>query len=102
MPRTHVRGLAKHCHPGPKLNILLPWKQFAWLTLCQAAGLTAALPGSAAGTGCYVTCRCSTMPYDFAFVWHVQVSDRAKKRGKTQLGTLGAGNHYVEVQVTLS
>ena len=28
----------------------------------------------------------------------VQVSDRAKKRGKTQLGTLGAGNHYVEVQ----
>ena len=27
-----------------------------------------------------------------------QVSDRAKKRGKTQLGTLGAGNHYVEVQ----
>lgn len=31
----------------------------------------------------------------------VQVSDRAKKRGKTQLGTLGAGNHYVEVQVTL-
>ncbi|KAL3133571.1 hypothetical protein ABBQ38_007418 [Trebouxia sp. C0009 RCD-2024] len=28
-----------------------------------------------------------------------QVSDRAKKRGKTQLGTLGAGNHYVEVQV---
>lgn len=30
----------------------------------------------------------------------VQVSDRAKKRGKTQLGTLGAGNHYVEVQVT--
>ena len=31
---------------------------------------------------------------------HVQVSDRAKKRGKTQLGTLGAGNHYVEVQVS--
>ena len=31
----------------------------------------------------------------------LQVSDRAKKRGKTQLGTLGAGNHYVEVQVTL-
>lgn len=31
----------------------------------------------------------------------VQVSDRAKKRGKTQLGTLGAGNHYVEVQVIL-
>ena len=30
----------------------------------------------------------------------VQVSDRAKKRGKTQLGTLGAGNHYVEVQVS--
>lgn len=28
-----------------------------------------------------------------------QVSDRAKKRGRTQLGTLGAGNHYVEVQV---
>lgn len=33
--------------------------------------------------------------------WCVQVSDRAKKRGKTQLGTLGAGNHYVEVQVIL-
>ena len=32
----------------------------------------------------------------------LQVSDRAKKRGKTQLGTLGAGNHYVEVQVTLT
>ncbi|KAL0022452.1 hypothetical protein WJX79_001856 [Trebouxia sp. C0005] len=29
----------------------------------------------------------------------LQVSDRAKKRGRTQLGTLGAGNHYVEVQV---
>ena len=29
-----------------------------------------------------------------------QVSQRAKKRGKTQLGTLGAGNHYVEVQVS--
>lgn len=28
-----------------------------------------------------------------------QVSERAKKRGKSQLGTLGAGNHYVEVQV---
>ncbi|SIO73618.1 tRNA-splicing ligase RtcB homolog [Babesia microti strain RI] len=27
------------------------------------------------------------------------VSDRAKKRGIPQLGTLGAGNHYVEVQV---
>jgi tRNA-splicing ligase RtcB len=27
------------------------------------------------------------------------VSNRAKKRGSTQLGTLGAGNHYVEVQV---
>lgn len=27
------------------------------------------------------------------------VSDRAKKRGLQQLGTLGAGNHYVEVQV---
>jgi len=28
-----------------------------------------------------------------------KVSKRAKKRGMTQLGTLGAGNHYVEVQV---
>jgi tRNA-splicing ligase RtcB (3'-phosphate/5'-hydroxy nucleic acid ligase) len=28
-----------------------------------------------------------------------KVSKRAKKRGVTQLGTLGAGNHYVEVQV---
>jgi tRNA-splicing ligase RtcB len=28
-----------------------------------------------------------------------KVSKRAKKRGITQLGTLGAGNHYVEVQV---
>ncbi len=31
----------------------------------------------------------------------MQVSDRAKKRGRTQLGTLGAGNHYVEVQVSI-
>jgi tRNA-splicing ligase RtcB (3'-phosphate/5'-hydroxy nucleic acid ligase) len=28
-----------------------------------------------------------------------KVSKRAKKRGVTQLGTLGAGNHYTEVQV---
>jgi len=28
-----------------------------------------------------------------------KVTKRAKKRGITQLGTLGAGNHYVEVQV---
>jgi len=27
------------------------------------------------------------------------VSLRAKKRGRTQMGTLGAGNHYAEVQV---
>nr|WCZ58303.1 RNA-splicing ligase RtcB [Paratrimastix eleionoma] len=27
------------------------------------------------------------------------VSSRAKKRGKTQMGTLGAGNHYAEIQV---
>lgn len=27
-----------------------------------------------------------------------KVSDRAKKRGKNQLGTLGSGNHYLEVQ----
>lgn len=31
-------------------------------------------------------------------VW-VQVSARAKKRGLPQMGTLGAGNHYAEVQV---
>ncbi len=31
----------------------------------------------------------------------MQVSERAKKRGRTQLGTLGAGNHYVEVQVSI-
>ncbi|KAL0251286.1 hypothetical protein GEMRC1_000499 [Eukaryota sp. GEM-RC1] len=29
---------------------------------------------------------------------HNKVSQRAKKRGMTQLGTLGAGNHYLEVQ----
>jgi tRNA-splicing ligase RtcB len=29
-----------------------------------------------------------------------QVSKRAKKRGLPQLGTLGAGNHYCEVQVS--
>lgn len=29
----------------------------------------------------------------------VQVSARAKKRGLPQMGTLGAGNHYAEVQV---
>ena len=28
-----------------------------------------------------------------------KVSMRAKKRGLPQLGTLGAGNHYLEVQV---
>lgn len=28
-----------------------------------------------------------------------QVSRRAKKRGLPQLGTLGAGNHYAEIQV---
>jgi tRNA-splicing ligase RtcB len=28
-----------------------------------------------------------------------QVSKRAKKRGLPQLGTLGAGNHYAEIQV---
>lgn len=29
----------------------------------------------------------------------LQVSARAKKRGLPQMGTLGAGNHYAEVQV---
>ncbi len=28
-----------------------------------------------------------------------KVSGRAKKRGLPQLGTLGAGNHYAEIQV---
>lgn len=28
-----------------------------------------------------------------------KVSSRAKKRGLPQLGTLGAGNHYAEIQV---
>jgi tRNA-splicing ligase RtcB len=28
-----------------------------------------------------------------------KVSDRAKKRGRTQLGSLGAGNHFIEVDV---
>ena len=28
-----------------------------------------------------------------------QVTKRAKKRGLPQLGTLGAGNHYAEIQV---
>lgn len=28
-----------------------------------------------------------------------QVSARAKKRGLPQMGTLGAGNHYAEIQV---
>ena len=28
-----------------------------------------------------------------------KVSDRAKKRGMPQLGTLGSGNHFLEVQV---
>ena len=27
-----------------------------------------------------------------------QVSQRAKKRGLPQMGTLGAGNHYAEIQ----
>jgi RNA-splicing ligase RtcB len=29
----------------------------------------------------------------------LQVGKRAKKRGLPQLGTLGAGNHYCEIQV---
>lgn len=29
------------------------------------------------------------------------ISDHAKKRGKDQLGTLGAGNHFVELQVII-
>jgi tRNA-splicing ligase RtcB len=29
---------------------------------------------------------------------HGKVSDRAKQRGRTQLGTLGSGNHFLEVQ----
>jgi tRNA-splicing ligase RtcB len=29
----------------------------------------------------------------------MQVSQRAKKRGLPQMGTLGAGNHYAEIQV---
>ena len=28
-----------------------------------------------------------------------KVSKRAKKRGLPQLGTLGAGNHYCEIQI---
>lgn len=33
-------------------------------------------------------------------IWMLaQVSKRAKKRGLPQLGTLGAGNHYAEIQV---
>jgi RNA-splicing ligase RtcB len=28
-----------------------------------------------------------------------KVSARAKKRGLPQMGTLGAGNHYAEIQV---
>lgn len=31
--------------------------------------------------------------------WVFQVSRRAKIRGLPQLGTLGAGNHYAEIQV---
>lgn len=30
---------------------------------------------------------------------HTTVSTKAKQRGRPQLGTLGAGNHYCEVQV---
>jgi len=29
----------------------------------------------------------------------LKVSQRAKKRGKSQLGTLGAGNHFLEIQI---
>ncbi len=32
------------------------------------------------------------------FAAHEKVSDKAKKRGSAQLGTLGAGNHFLEVQ----
>ncbi|MBI4017056.1 MAG: RtcB family protein [Candidatus Aenigmarchaeota archaeon] len=31
-----------------------------------------------------------------------KVSDRALERGKAQLGTLGSGNHYLEIQMVLS
>lgn len=33
------------------------------------------------------------------FLPPTQVSARAKKRGLPQMGTLGAGNHYAEIQV---
>ena len=32
------------------------------------------------------------------YAMHEKVSDKAKKRGAPQLGTLGAGNHFLEVQ----
>ena len=35
----------------------------------------------------------------FAGADPAQVSDRAKKRGVVQLGSLGSGNHYTEIQV---
>ncbi len=31
----------------------------------------------------------------------LQVSLRAKKRGLPQMGTLGAGNHYAEIQASV-
>jgi hypothetical protein len=36
----------------------------------------------------------------FAGADPARVSDRAKKRGLSQLGSLGSGNHYTEVQVS--
>jgi len=36
---------------------------------------------------------------DFPQADPTKVGSRAKKRGLPQLGTLGAGNHYAEIQV---
>ena len=50
------------------------------------------------GLFCFLT-RLVLTPFHMFLCLVRQVSKRAKKRGLPQLGTLGAGNHYCEIQV---
>ena len=60
-----------------------------WYTLHPA--LSTQLAGSTTLSVFCSLCLCQADP--------TKVGQRAKKRGLPQLGTLGAGNHYAEIQV---
>jgi tRNA-splicing ligase RtcB len=45
--------------------------------------------------------RCSPCLVELLLMEAKQVSQRAKKRGLPQMGTLGAGNHYAEIQARM-